>query len=102
VRKVKRSDLTTSVVLNAVRRFGASAYEVLSSEAGYRFPPKVVIAAFQREVKAGRLDYGVSIARPFLVEDPTSVPGPYTPSDPAATHSFAKPPTKRSEGWGIG
>lgn len=83
---MKRSDLRTDFVLVIVQRYRTDAWEVLC---GMGFPPKVVRAAFQREVKAGRLDYGVCIERPFLVEDPASAPGPYTPSDPAAMRSFA-------------
>lgn len=61
--RIQRKHLTTEAVLLAVETFRTHAYDTLVD---WGFPEKVVIAAFQREVKAGRLDYGVSIARPFL------------------------------------
>lgn len=59
---MKRSDLTTEAVLTAVRDHFPFAYEHLAEQ----YPGKVVIAAFEREVRRDRLDYGVSLARPFL------------------------------------
>jgi hypothetical protein len=59
---MKRADLDTVTVLRAVADHFPLAYEHLTAT----FPAKIVLAAFEREVKAGRLDYGVSLARPFL------------------------------------
>lgn len=59
---MKRSDLSTAEVLATVRRVGFRAYETLAE----RYPGKVVLAAFEREVNAGRLDYGVSLAYPWV------------------------------------
>lgn len=61
---MKRSDLTTAEVLATVESAGFKAYEILAE----RYPGKIVLAAFEREVNAGRLDYGVSLARPWLRE----------------------------------
>lgn len=63
---MKRSDLTSAEVLETVTRAGFQAYERLAES----YPSKVVLAAFEREVNAGRLDYGVSLARPW-VREPT-------------------------------
>lgn len=59
---MKRSDLTTGLVLDAVARAGVRAWEDLIDA----YPPKLVLAAFEREVDAGNLDYGVALHRPFL------------------------------------
>lgn len=59
---MKRSDLTTGMILRAVDQYGVHAWERLTD----RYPPKVVLAAIQREVDADRLDYGVALHRPFL------------------------------------
>lgn len=59
---LKRSDLTTEEVLRTVCVHGTSAWTMLRR----RYPPKIVLAAYQREVDAGRLDYGVSLVRPWL------------------------------------
>ena len=60
----KRSDLTTLLVLGTVNIAGTNAWTVLTAA----FPAKLVEAAFDREVKAGRLDYGVSLRTPWLTE----------------------------------
>lgn len=62
---MKRSDLTTQDVLEAVRDHFPSAYAHLTE----RFPKKVVIAAFERETRKGLLDFGTTIARPFLTAE---------------------------------
>jgi hypothetical protein len=59
---VKRSDLATSEVLAAVRDHRFRAFEYLAD----RYPAKVVAAAFSRDVRAGLLEYGVSLVRPWL------------------------------------
>jgi hypothetical protein len=61
---MKRSDVTTQVILSAVDRHGVHAWEVLIEEV----PPKLVLAAMQREVDADRLTYGVALHRPFLTD----------------------------------
>ena len=59
---MKRADLTTEVALKAVRDYFPFAYEHLANQ----YPGKVVIAAFEREVRRDRLEYGVNVTRPFL------------------------------------
>jgi hypothetical protein len=59
---VKRADLPTKTVLRAVRDHFPNAYEHLVRD----YPGKVVIAAFERDIRKGMLDYGTTIARPFL------------------------------------
>ena len=59
---MKRADLTTEVALKAVRDYFPLAYKHLTK----RYPGKIVIAAFEREVRRDRLDYGVNLAYPFL------------------------------------
>lgn len=63
--RVKRSDLTTDEVMNAIRQHNRQAWERLTDI----YPEKVVLAAFEREVDAGRLEYGVSLKRPWIVEE---------------------------------
>lgn len=58
---MKRSDLDTRTVLEAVRQGGP--YGKLTS-----YPSKAVTAALERELRAGRIDYGVSLARPWLTD----------------------------------
>lgn len=62
--RVKRSDLSTAEVMAAVTAHGTRAWDALCEI----YPPKVVRAAFQREVTKGRLDYGVCIERSFIAE----------------------------------
>ncbi|MEU0991944.1 hypothetical protein [Streptomyces sp. NPDC005953] len=59
---MKRSDLSTREVLTAIREHQFNAFQVLAS----KYPSKVVRAALTREAKAGRLEYGVSLDRPWL------------------------------------
>lgn len=61
---MKRADLTTPMILAAVHAHGVDAWEVLTAD----YPPKLILAALQREVDAGRLDYGVALHRPFLTD----------------------------------
>lgn len=74
---MKRADLDTETVLRAVYRHRFQAYEHLCE----RYPKKVVLAAFEREVDRGNLEYGVSITRPwvtphgkYLIQDPSPSP----------------------------
>ena len=62
----KRADLPTWWVVRIVSVFGTSAYEAFVA-AG--FPDKVVVRAFERDIRAGYLDCGVSSSRPFLTPD---------------------------------
>lgn len=62
---MKRADLTTQTVLEAVRGHFPLAYEHLAQ----RYPGKVILAAFEREYRKSRLEYGVSEARPFLTPE---------------------------------
>jgi hypothetical protein len=59
---VKRSDLPTSAVLDAVAVHGFSAFEHLTAQ----HPVKIVRAAIARDVRNGLLEYGVSADRPWL------------------------------------
>lgn len=59
---MKRSDLTTAQVLEAVHTHGFSAFEHLAET----YPEKIVQAAFERDVRSGLLEYGVSLGRPWL------------------------------------
>ncbi|MYV56517.1 hypothetical protein [Streptomyces sp. SID3212] len=63
----KRSDLTTVALLTAVQRHGFNAWETLAAA----YPPKLVQAAIQRDIKAGHLEYGVSLERPWLTPQGT-------------------------------
>lgn len=60
---MKRSDLDTRTVLEAIRQ--GAGYGALSD----KYPSKVVIAAFERELRARRIDYGTSIASPWLTDE---------------------------------
>lgn len=62
---MKRADLDTRTVLAAVRDHGTGAYGHLAD----RFPAKIVVAAFEREVRARRLECGVNVTLPFLEPD---------------------------------
>jgi hypothetical protein len=59
---VKRSDLPTVVVLAMVKMYQLRTFEVLSTV----YPPKIVLAAFDRDVNKGYLEYGTTVARPWL------------------------------------
>lgn len=62
---MKRADLTTKTVLEAVCDHFPYAYEHLVRD----YPGKVVLAAFEREYRKGLLEYGVTEARPFLTPE---------------------------------
>jgi hypothetical protein len=60
---VKRSDLGTRMILGTVDYWGLHhAWERLVE----KYPPKLVLAALEREYRAGRLECGVSERRPWL------------------------------------
>jgi hypothetical protein len=59
---VKRSDLASVAVLAAVRERRFEAFEHLCEQ----HPAKVVRAAISRDVRAGLLECGVSLDRPWL------------------------------------
>lgn len=59
---VKRSDLTTEMILRAIDRHGLRAWEALVED----YPAKVVRAALYRENDAGNLDYGVCVERSWV------------------------------------
>lgn len=61
---MKRADLDTVTVLTAIRDHGGGAFGVLAE----RFPPKVVLAAFAREDRARRTEYGVAEHLPWLAD----------------------------------
>lgn len=57
---MKRADLPTRTVLEAVR--DGAAWGTLARH----YPPKVVLAALNRELRSGHIEYGTSIASPWL------------------------------------
>lgn len=59
---MKRSDLTTEMVLRTIAEHQFNAWERLTEQ----FPPKIVVAALMREEAAERIDYGVALHRPWL------------------------------------
>ncbi|MFJ5804856.1 hypothetical protein [Streptomyces sp. NPDC093093] len=59
---MKRSDLPTRALLDAISAHGFCAFEHLIKQ----YPVKVVRAAIARDVRTGRLEYGVSADRPWL------------------------------------
>jgi hypothetical protein len=61
---MKRSDLDSQLILGTVACWGVHAWERLVE----KYPPKLVLAAIEREVGAGRLNYGVAMRRPFLTD----------------------------------
>lgn len=61
-RRPKRSDLSTLELCTAVSRLGVFAWEDLIK----RFPPKVVLAAIDRDTRRGFVSWGVAQRRPFL------------------------------------
>jgi hypothetical protein len=61
---MKRSDLDSQLILGAVAYWGVHAWE----RPVEKYPPKLVLAAIEREVNAGRLNYGVAMRRPFLTD----------------------------------
>lgn len=66
---MKRADLPTGAVLIAVRDYGFRAWDVMVAW----YPPALVRAAILRDVRAGWLDYGVAVERPWLTRDPSPV-----------------------------
>lgn len=68
---MKRSDLTTDVVLAAIREHGMKAWDVLTET----YPPKVVLAAFRRDTDHRILECGVAEERPWIIgEEPGRIP----------------------------
>ena len=64
---MKRSDLTTEVVLTAIREHGMKAWDILTET----YPPKVVLAAFRRDTDRRLLECGVAEERPWIIgEEP--------------------------------
>lgn len=63
--RMKRSDLTPVLLLSTVHNLGPAAWETLTAA----FPEKVVEAAILREVRAGRLTFGVSLRLPYLTSE---------------------------------
>lgn len=59
---MKRSDLTTAMILGAIDQHGMRAWEALIAV----YPVKVVRAALYRENAAGNLDYGVCVERSWV------------------------------------
>lgn len=60
---MKRSDLDTYTVLEAVHQ--GNVYGRLTP----RYPHKVITAALERELHTGHIDYGTSIASPWLTDE---------------------------------
>lgn len=63
---MKRSDLTTQKVVETIDRWRFRAWEYLCLQ----YPPKIVYAAFLRDVRKGVLDYGVCVERPWIERRP--------------------------------
>jgi len=61
---VKRSDLTTEMILRAIDRHGLRAWEALVEH----FPAKLVRTALYRENDVGNLDYGVCVERSWITD----------------------------------
>lgn len=59
---MKRSDLDSLTLAKAVDKYRGGAWTVLCT----RYLPKVILAAIERDVRAGYLNYGVSAASPWL------------------------------------
>lgn len=62
---MKRADLDTATVLRTLARYTLDAYDVLAQ----RFPRKIVLAAFEREVDRGLIEYGTWLGRPWLTPE---------------------------------
>lgn len=60
---MKRSDLTTLAVLEAVEAYGVEAIDNLLDA----YPDKVILAAYRRDSRY--LDYGTSELRPWLTPE---------------------------------
>ena len=59
---MERSDIDTATVLTAVHGYGVEAFDVLTM----LYSHKTIEAAYEREVSAGRLEYGATVRRPCL------------------------------------
>lgn len=76
---MKRSDLDTATVLAAVA--DGEGYTSLCE----RFPHKIVLAAFEREIQRGNLEYGVSVQTAWLTpQGREQVPGATDRTDSVA------------------
>jgi hypothetical protein len=64
VKRPKRSDLSSRLLLSTFDYWGTSAWYRLTE----RFPPKLALAAIERDVSRGLLDYGVSPRMAFLTD----------------------------------
>lgn len=60
----KRADVTTSMLLHAIDRFGVRALDELHEVHG--IPVKVLVSAVMRDSRRGLITWGVSVWRPFL------------------------------------
>lgn len=60
----KRADVTTSMLLHAIDRFGVGALDVLHTTQG--IPVKVLVSAVVRDSRRKLVTWGVSVWRPFL------------------------------------
>ena len=61
---MKRSDLSTTELLETVDRYRTAAWGVLTD----KYPPKLVLAAIDRDTRRGLLNWGVSPVYPWLTE----------------------------------
>lgn len=61
---MKRADLSSHELCRTIANHGVWAWEQLI----WRYPPKVVLAAIERDDKQGYLEWGVSARRPFLTD----------------------------------
>lgn len=64
-RRPKRSDVQTRILLAAVARYGMDTFDNLCTI----WPPKVVLAAIERDTRRGLLSWGVCPQRPFLTSE---------------------------------
>lgn len=60
----KRSDVTTELLCWAIHCHGVEALDYL--HAFLLIPPKVLVAAVDRDTRHGFVNWGVSVWRPFL------------------------------------
>jgi hypothetical protein len=63
-RRWKRSDVTTRMLLQHIKEHDTYAWEHLCR----RFPAKVVLAAYNRDLDRGLLNFGVALRRAFLTD----------------------------------
>ena len=61
---MKRSDLSTDELLETVDRYRTAAWGRLTD----KYPPKLVLAAIDRDTRRALLDWGVSPVYPWLTE----------------------------------